>query len=119
MHARRPRRLRASGHVHGVVLGLSQTDVTGGFKCFRARALRTLDPGLVRSRGYAFQIELTYQAARAGMEIAEIPIVFHERRHGHSKMSPQIALEALWKVPLMRLAAPRPHPAGVLGLSNR
>ena len=83
-------------------------DLTGGFKCFRAGALRALDGDLVHSRGYAFQIELTFRAARAGLEIAEIPIVFREREHGTSKMSPAIALEAMWRVPLMRLGTVQP-----------
>jgi dolichol-phosphate mannosyltransferase len=95
---------RAGGRYAAAVLGLPLTDLTGGFKCFRAGALRALDRDVVQSRGYAFQIELTFQAARAGMEIGEIPIVFRERERGHSKMSPAIALEALWRVPLMRLA---------------
>ena len=108
---------RAGGRYAAAVLGLPFSDLTGGFKCFRAGALRALDGDLVHSRGYAFQIELTYHATRAGLEIAEIPIVFHERRHGASKMSPAIALEAIWRVPLMRMgtlqaardeAAPRP-----------
>ena len=62
----------------------------------------------MQSRGYAFQIELTYHAARAGLEIVEIPIVFRERRHGRSKMSPAIALEAMWRVPLMRMGTLQP-----------
>ena len=58
------------------------------------------------SRGYAFQIELTYEAARRGLAITEIPIVFREREHGESKMTLAIAFEAMWRVPLMRLTAP-------------
>ena len=96
---------RAGGRYAAAVLGLPFRDLTGGFKCFRAGALRALDGDLVHSRGYAFQIELTYHAARAGLEIAEIPIVFREREHGTSKMSPAIALEAMWRVPLMRMAS--------------
>ena len=94
---------RAGGRYAAIVLGLPLSDLTGGFKCFRARALRALDRDLVRSRGYAFQVELTYHAARAGLEIAEIPIVFRERERGRSKMSPAIAFEAMWSVPLMRM----------------
>ena len=99
---------RAGGRYAAAVLGLPLTDLTGGFKCFRAGALRALDGDLVHSRGYAFQIELTFHAARAGLEIAEIPIVFREREHGTSKMSPAIALEALWRVPLMRMGSVEP-----------
>jgi dolichol-phosphate mannosyltransferase len=101
---------RAGGRYAAAVLGLPLTDLTGGFKCFRAGALRALDGDLVHSRGYAFQIELTFHAARAGLEIAEIPIVFREREHGTSKMSPAIALEAMWRVPLMRLGTVLPVP---------
>jgi dolichol-phosphate mannosyltransferase len=102
---------RAGGRYAAIMLGLQLSDLTGGFKCFRASALRALDPELVHSRGYAFQIELTYQAARAGLEIAEIPIVFREREHGRSKMSPAIALEAIWRVPLLRLGSVNTVPA--------
>jgi dolichol-phosphate mannosyltransferase len=101
---------RAGGRYAAAVLGLRVRDLTGGFKCFRASALRALDPDLVRSRGYAFQVELTFHAARAGLEIAEVPIVFRERVHGRSKMSPAIAFEALWKVPLLRVRALDPTP---------
>jgi dolichol-phosphate mannosyltransferase len=106
---------RAGGRYAAAVLGLRLTDLTGGFKCFRASALRAVDRDRVVSRGYGFQIELTYAAVRAGLEIAEVPIVFREREHGKSKMSPAIALEAMWRVPLMRLTATagrrRPRPA--------
>jgi dolichol-phosphate mannosyltransferase len=94
---------RAGGRYAAIMLGLPLSDLTGGFKCFRAGGLRALDPDLVHSRGYAFQIELTFQAARAGLEIAEIPIVFRERQRGTSKMSAAIALEAMWRVPLLRV----------------
>ena len=85
------------------LLGLPLHDLTGGFKCFRRATLEAIDFPSVRSRGYAFQIELTYRAARCGFEILELPIVFRERRVGRSKMSWRIALEAFWRVPQMRL----------------
>jgi dolichol-phosphate mannosyltransferase len=85
------------------VLGLSVSDLTGGFKCFRAEALRTIGIDHVRSRGYAFQVELTYRAARAGLRIVEVPITFRDRERGDSKMSGRIALEAAWRVPQLRL----------------
>jgi dolichol-phosphate mannosyltransferase len=102
---------RAGGRYAAIMLGLPLSDLTGGFKCFRAGGLRALDPDLVHSRGYAFQIELTFQAARAGLEIAEIPIVFRERQRGTSKMSAAIALEAMWRVPLLRVGALQALPA--------
>jgi dolichol-phosphate mannosyltransferase len=87
------------------MLGIDVHDVTGGFKCFRREALEAIDLASVRSRGYAFQIELTYRVARRGMRIVEVPIVFREREVGASKMSPRIALEAIWRVPQMRFRA--------------
>jgi dolichol-phosphate mannosyltransferase len=80
------------------VLGCNVRDLTGGFKCFRRQVLETLDLGAIRSSGYAFQIELTYRALRAGFRVAEVPIVFEDRRVGHSKMSRKIFLEAVQMV---------------------
>jgi dolichol-phosphate mannosyltransferase len=86
------------------ILGLPYQDLTGGFKCFRRRVLETIDLDSVHSTGYAFQIELTYRAHRAGFRIAEVPIVFEERRAGSSKMSPGIVGEALVRVAQLRFA---------------
>jgi dolichol-phosphate mannosyltransferase len=85
-----------------VVLGLSVRDLTGGFKCFRREVLERIQFDSVRSQGYAFQVELTYRAVRAGFNVVEVPIVFRERRLGKSKMSWHIAAEAMWLVPLLR-----------------
>jgi dolichol-phosphate mannosyltransferase len=88
-----------------VLLGVPVQDLTGGFKCFHRRVLETLDLGAIDSRGYAFQIETTYRALRAGFRVIEVPITFVDREHGGSKMSRMIVLEAIWKVPLLRLRA--------------
>jgi dolichol-phosphate mannosyltransferase len=88
-----------------LVLGLGVRDLTGGFKCFRADALRAIDYATVRSEGYAFQVELTYRAKLAGLRVVEIPITFSERVAGESKMSARIALEAAWLVPSLRWRA--------------
>src|SRR2546430_12235721 len=88
------------------MLHLPQRDLTGGFKCFRRATLESIDLGSVRSKGYAFQIELTYRAARRGLRVVEVPIVFRERRVGESKMSSRIALEAFWRVPQIRAWSP-------------
>jgi dolichol-phosphate mannosyltransferase len=80
------------------ILGIPIRDLTGGFKCFRRRVLESIDLGTVECSGYAFQIELTYRAVRKGFRVVEIPIVFVDRRVGHSKMSRRIVLEALRKV---------------------
>jgi len=90
-----------------VVLGAAVHDLTGGFKCYRRSVLETIDLRAVTSRGYAFQIETTYRALRAGFRVAEIPIAFVDREAGGSKMSKSIVLEAIWKVPALRIAALR------------
>jgi len=84
------------------VLGLRVRDLTGGFKCFRREVLEAIHFDRVRSQGYAFQVELTYRAVRAGFEVVEVPIVFRDRQRGQSKMSWRIAAEAMWLVPLLR-----------------
>jgi dolichol-phosphate mannosyltransferase len=86
------------------VLGLAVRDLTGGFKCFRREVLEAIDLPTVRSRGYAFQVELTDRAVQAGFRVVELPIVFRDRQHGHSKMSWRIAGEAALLVPQLRLA---------------
>jgi dolichol-phosphate mannosyltransferase len=84
------------------VLGLKVRDLTGGFKCFRREVLEAIHFDGVRSRGYAFQVELTYRAVRAGFRVVEVPIVFRDRRRGQSKMSWRIAAEAMVLVPRLR-----------------
>jgi dolichol-phosphate mannosyltransferase len=78
-------------------------DPTGGFKCFRRSALDRLDLDAITPRGYAFQIETTYRLKRLGCRVVEIPIVFVDREVGTSKMSKAVFLEAVWRVPLLRL----------------
>jgi len=80
------------------ILGIPVRDLTGGFKCFRRRVLESIELGTVECSGYAFQIELTYRTLRKGFRVVEVPIVFEDRRVGHSKMSKRIVLEALRKV---------------------
>jgi dolichol-phosphate mannosyltransferase len=85
-----------------VVLGLHVRDLTGGFKCFRREVLEAIELETVRSHGYCFQIELTQRALQAGFVVREVPIVFRDRRRGHSKMSPRIAIEAFLVLPQLR-----------------
>ncbi len=85
-----------------LVLGLRVRDLTGGFKCFRRDVLEAIHFDSVRSRGYAFQVELTYRAVQAGFNVVEVPIVFRDRQQGTSKMSWRIAAEAMWLVPRLR-----------------
>jgi dolichol-phosphate mannosyltransferase len=89
------------------VLGVRPHDLTGGFKCFRRWVLESLDLSDVHAGGYAFQIELTYRAMRIGARVIEVPIVFTDRSLGRSKMSRDIVVEAVWKVPWLRLRALR------------
>ena len=84
-----------------VLLGVGVRDLTGGFKCYRRAVLEAID--LTSSvDGYAFQIETTYRALRAGFRVVEMPITFADREAGSSKMSKSIFLEAVWKVPALR-----------------
>ncbi|HET8652840.1 MAG TPA: polyprenol monophosphomannose synthase [Gaiellaceae bacterium] len=87
-----------------VLLGLGIRDLTGGFKVYRRAVLETIDLDGIHSKGYAFQIETTYRARRAGFRVVEVPIVFADREVGGSKMSRSIVLEAIWKVPMLRLS---------------
>jgi len=84
-----------------LITGMPITDPTGGYKCFRRRALLALDLETVQSNGYSFQVELTHKLWRQGYRVAEVPIIFTERVQGHSKMSGNIVSEALvmvWKL---------------------
>jgi dolichol-phosphate mannosyltransferase len=87
------------------VLGVPVRDLTGGFKCFRREVLEGIDVDAIAATGYAFQIETTYRALRAGFRVTEIPITFADRTVGRSKMSKAIFLEAVWRVPVMRARA--------------
>ena len=101
-----------------LVLGLQVRDLTGGFKCFRREVLEAIDLDSIESKGYAFQVEMTYRAIRQGFRVVEVPIVFRDRQVGSSKMDRAIVAEAIWRVPLLRLRersrhrrSPRPQPA--------
>jgi dolichol-phosphate mannosyltransferase len=98
--------ISAGGSLYArVVLGVQVRDLTGGFKCYRRSVLETIELDSIHSKGYAFQIETTYRAQRAGFEVVEVPITFADREVGGSKMSKRIVVEAIWKVPRLRLAA--------------
>ena len=84
------------------VLSLHVRDLTGGFKCFRREVLEAIELDTVRSHGYCFQIELTQRALQRGFTVREVPIIFRNRRHGRSKMSPWIAMEAIVVLPQLR-----------------
>ena len=103
--------ISAGGSLYArVLLGVGVHDLTGGFKCFRREVLETLDLRAIDSRGYAFQIETTYRALRAGYRVVEVPITFRDRQLGHSKMNWRIAREAVWLLPQLRRAPAPPRP---------
>ena len=90
-----------------LLLGVPVRDLTGGFKCYRREVLERIDLDAIHSRGYAFQIETTFRAIRAGFRVCEVPITFCDRRNGSSKMSKAIMAEAIWRVPAFRLEGGR------------
>jgi dolichol-phosphate mannosyltransferase len=93
--------LSKAGNVYARAwLGFDVRDSTSGFRAYRCETLAALDLETVRAEGYSFQIEMAYRIHRKGGRIAEIPITFTERRHGRSKLSRRIVVEALWRVPL-------------------
>ncbi len=119
---------RGGGLYARTILGVDVHDLTGGFKCIRSEVLKAIDLPSVRAEGYVFQIEVTYRAVLAGFRVREVPIVFHDRAAGSSKMSARIAFEAMLLVPRLRrtvpaiLAAARRAGAqagGDLGVSDR
>jgi dolichol-phosphate mannosyltransferase len=104
---------RAAGLYVRAITGMPFTDPTGGYKCFRRRALQALDLDRVRSNGYSFQIEITHRLWRQGFKIVEVPIVFTDRIEGRSKMSRAIVREALvmvWRLWLQNGLRRRPRP---------
>jgi len=88
-----------------LVLGLSVKDLTAGFKCFRREVLETIDLDAIGSRGYAFQVEITYRTIQQGFDVVEVPIVFRDRQVGSSKIDRSVITEALWRVPQLRFRA--------------
>ncbi len=85
------------------LLSLPIRDATGGFRAWKADALRSVDPGSCDATGYGFQVEMAMRSHDAGLAIVEVPITFRDRRRGRSKMSPTIALEAMYKVTVWSL----------------
>ncbi len=90
-----------------LVLGIDVRDLTGGFKCFRRQVLESIDLDAIQAHGYAFQVEMTYRAIRHGFSVAEVPIVFRDRRAGSSKMDRSIIAEAMIAVPRLRFGQNR------------
>jgi dolichol-phosphate mannosyltransferase len=98
------RRLISRGaSIYTRVLLMPIHDATGGFKCFRREVLESIDLETIDAAGYVFQIETTYRTLRKGFRVVEVPIRFVDRTAGRSKMTRAIVLEAIWKVPRLRL----------------
>jgi len=95
-----------------IITGLPIKDATGGFKCFRASALRKIELSYIRTNGYGFQIEMNYRIWKSGGKIKEIPIIFIDRRSGVSKMNKKIIYEAIflvWKLRFMFKSLNKKH----------
>ncbi|HLB24772.1 MAG TPA: polyprenol monophosphomannose synthase [Nitrospirota bacterium] len=86
-----------------LITGLKIFDCTSGFKCFRREALQAIDLDRVHSDGYSFQIEMNFLCQRKGLRLVEVPIVFTDRKQGHSKMNRGIVIEALFVVWLLKI----------------
>lgn len=93
---------RGGGIYSRLILGFPLNDWTGGFNAWKKEVLQGINLSTVTSNGYSFQIELKYKALRKGFKGAESPIIFEDRRVGHSKMSLKIVIEAFYRVWLMR-----------------
>ncbi|HTQ51096.1 MAG TPA: polyprenol monophosphomannose synthase [Candidatus Acidoferrales bacterium] len=89
---------RCAGIYVWLVTGMPFTDPTGGYKCFRRRALEAIHLEAIKSDGYSFQIEMTHRLWRAGFSVMEVPITFTERVEGSSKLTHHIINEAFWMV---------------------
>ena len=85
------------------ILGMKVYDTTAGFVCYRSKVLETIDLDKVKMKGYGFQIEMKYTAYKLGFKIAEVPIIFVDRKEGTSKMSSSIFGEAFWGVMGLKL----------------
>src|SRR6185312_6022872 len=104
---------KAAANYVRIITGMPFTDPTGGYKCFRRRALEAIDLDEIRSNGYSFQIEMTHKIWRQGLRVVEVPIIFTERMHGRSKMSGNIIREALirvWQLLWENKLSRHPHP---------
>jgi len=90
------------------ILGMPVADTTAGFKCYKAKVLRTINLDAVKFMGYAFQIEMKYTTWKLGFKITEVPIIFTDRTEGTSKMSSKIFKEAFLGVMSLRFKNIKP-----------
>jgi len=92
----------ASAYVR-FITGMPIRDTTAGFKCYRKQVLQTLELEKIKFMGYAFQIEMKFTSWKCGFKIVEIPIIFHDRTEGQSKMSGKIFREAVVGIIVMKI----------------
>lgn len=95
-----------ANHYVRLLTRIDVRDVTSGFRCWRREFLRRMPLASLHSDGYAFHVEMTWHARRTGGRIAEVPITFVERRHGHSKLSGWVIVESAllpWRLAVRRL----------------
>ena len=90
------------------MLGVRIFDSTAGFVCYSRKVLETIDLDAVQMKGYGFQIEMKYSAVKLGFKLAEVPVIFVNRKEGTSKMSGGIFGEAFWGVIKLRFRSIRP-----------
>ena len=105
---------KAAANYVRIITGMPFTDPTGGYKCFRRRALEAINLDEIRSNGYSFQIEMTHKVWRQGMKVVEVPIIFTDRFVGQSKMTGNIVREALlmvWRLLFQNKLRRRPQMA--------
>ena len=86
-----------------ICTGINIYDLTSGFKCIKTNILNQINLDKIKSEGYSFQIEMNFLCVNKGFSISEIPIIFHDRTVGESKMSKKIIFEAIVRVPLFRI----------------
>jgi dolichol-phosphate mannosyltransferase len=105
---------KSAANYVAIITGMPFTDPTGGYKCFRRRALEAINLDEIRSNGYSFQIEMTHKVWRQGMKVVEVPIIFTDRFVGQSKMTGNIVREALlmvWRLLFQNKLRRRPQMA--------
>lgn len=86
-----------------IFTGIKIKDLTSGFKCMKVNALKNININNIKSEGYSFQIEVNFLFHNKNYRIYEMPIIFHDRTVGQSKMSKKIILEAIFRVPMFRI----------------
>lgn len=101
------------------IIGFTVHDSTSGFRCYTRRALEKMQLEQIVSNGYAFQVEMTQRAHRAGLRIVETPIVFVDREQGKSKISRAVILESMIVPWRMRFALHAPTTSAPVTLNNR